>query len=697
MLFNGTHFKLTCNNQNIAILDFFSPARLVSQAVISELHQLLDQLLTTPDINGLVLTTSTDNFAFGADINEFLPLFNGGADKFLAYTHAAYNKLEDLPFPTVCIVNGHCYGGGAELALSTDYRIGTANMSVGFPEVKIGILPAMGGTTRMPRLIGLDTALSWLTSGRNFKAKQALKDGFISGIVEQEQIMTAALNLINSCNNEEVNYLADKARKKAQLPLNSYELQMSLSMAKGMIFKAAGPNYPAPMTIVDIIEKSAKQTREQALTNEISGVVDKLINTGHSAAMCHVYLADLAVKSKAKKIASTKTQECAVIGAGIMGGGIAYANATKGIRTPMKDINQSGLDLGLSTAVALLEKPVKRGKFSFKKAATILNNIVPTLTNASLANVDMVIEAVVENQTVKAKVLKQCEQSVTENTVIASNTSTISITQLANQLTRPEQFIGIHFFNPVNKMPLVEVIRGKQTSDDTVAKAVAYVNQIGKTAIVVNDCAGFFVNRILTPYMRAYSNLIAAGVNPLIIEKTMKKYGMPMGPAELIDVVGIDTSSHVLEIMSQNYDHMPLPENNIVRTLLDNGSLGQKNGSGFYLWSKDRRGRTVKTWNHDVFSQFDINKKLQLNEENIVSALILPMMFEAQRALDEGIISSKQEADIAMIFGTGFPAFRGGLCYAMDNIEDGQLQQTAQQLATILADTVTYTIPNTQA
>ncbi|MDX2321406.1 MAG: 3-hydroxyacyl-CoA dehydrogenase NAD-binding domain-containing protein [Moritella sp.] len=697
MLFNGTHFKLTCNTQNIAILDFFSPARLVSQAAVSELHQVLDQLLAVENINGLVLTTSTDNFAFGANINEFMPLFSGGADEFLAYTHAAYNKLEDLPFPTVCIVTGHCYGGGAELALTTDYRIGTPNISVGFPEVKIGILPAMGGTTRMPRLVGLDTALSWLTSGRNFKAKQALKDGFISGIVEQDHAMTAALNLINSCNKEEVNYLAERTRKKSALPLSNYELQMSLSMAKGMIFKAAGPNYPAPMTIVNIIEQSATQSRDQALSNEITGVIEKLINTGHSAAMCHVYLADLAVKSKAKKIAGTKIQECAVIGAGIMGGGIAYTNAAKGIRTPMKDINQSGLDLGLSTAVSLLEKPVKRGKITFKQAATSLNNIIPTLSSATLANADMVIEAVVENPVVKANVLKECEKSIAADAVMASNTSTISITQLASHLTRPEKFIGIHFFNPVNKMPLVEVIRGKKTNDDTVSKAVAYVNQIGKTAIVVNDCAGFFVNRILTPYMRAYSNLIAAGVNPLSIEKAMKKYGMPMGPAELIDVVGIDTSSHVLEIMSQNYAHMPLPENNIIKTLLDNDCLGQKNGAGFYLWSKDRRGRTVKTWNQDVFSLFDITATLELTEDSIINALILPMMFEAQRALDEGIISSKQEADIAMIYGTGFPAFRGGLCYAMDNIDTNQLHQTAIDLAATLADTVTYTIPDTDA
>lgn len=697
MLFNGTHFKLTRNTQNIAILDFFSPARLVSQAAITELHLVLDQLLTEQKINGLVLTTSTDNFAFGADINEFIPLFSGGADKHLVYTHAAFNKLEDLPFPTVSIINGHCYGGGLEFVLATDYRIATPNLSACFPEVKIGILPAMGGTTRMTRLVGLDTALSWLTSGRNFTAEQALKDGFISGIVERKHAMEAALNLLNSCNSEEIDYLTAKTRKKAPLPLNCHELQMSLNVARGMIFKNAGPNYPAPMAIVDVIELSAKQSREQALTNEITVLVEQLINTGHSTAMCHVYLASFAVKSKAKKIAGAKTQECAVIGAGIMGGGIAYANATKGIRTPMKDINQSGLDLGLSTAVSLLEKPVKRGKFSFKKAATILNNIVPTLTSAALTNADMVIEAVVENPAVKANVLKECEQSITADAVIASNTSTISITQLANQLTRPEKFIGIHFFNPVNKMPLVEVIRGKETSDDTVAKAVAYVNQIGKTAIVVNDCAGFFVNRILTPYMRAYSNLIAAGVNPLNIEKTMKKYGMPMGPAELIDVVGIDTSSHVLDIMSQNYAHMPLPRNNIVKTLLDNGCLGQKNGTGFYLWSKDRRGRTVKTWNQDVVSLFEITVTLELDEDSIINALLLPMMFEAQRALDEGIISSKQEADIAMIYGTGFPAFRGGLCYVMDSIGSTQLHQTAMKLAVILADTVTYTIPDTQA
>ncbi|GAB3515135.1 3-hydroxyacyl-CoA dehydrogenase NAD-binding domain-containing protein [Photobacterium alginatilyticum] len=697
MLFNGTHFILTKNENNIAVLDFISPARLMSKAVITELHSLLDGLALEENIKGLVVTSSSDNFAYGADINEFTPLFKGGAGDHLAYTHAAYNKLEDLPFPTITIIKGHCYGGGAEFALSTDFRIGTPTLSVGFPEVKIGILPGMGGTTRMPRLVGLDTSLSWLTSGRNFKADKALKDGFVNGIVDTEHSMAAAIDMINECTDGKRDYQVVRAAKTGKLPLSAYELQMSIAIAKGMIGKAAGPNYPAPMTIVDIIEQSAKLTREDALKNEITGVVERLINTGHSAAMCHVYLADLGIKSKTKKLAGEKTTECAVIGAGIMGGGIAHTNATKGIRVPLKDINQAGLDLGLSTAVNLLEKPVKRGKLNFSKAATALNNIIPTLTNESLKNSDMVIEAVVEDPKVKSIVLKQCEDAAMDNAIIASNTSTISITQLAKSLTRPENFIGIHFFNPVNKMPLVEVIRGKQTSEETVKRAVAYVQQIGKTPIVINDCAGFFVNRILTPYMRAYSNLLAKGADFVFVEKTMKKYGMPMGPAELIDVVGLDTSAHVLELMSQNYSHMPLPENNIVQALVENSLLGQKNGEGFYTWSTDRRGRPVKTLNNKAMELIKPTGKLELTEEEIINALLLPMMFEAKRALNEGIIASEEDADLAMIYGTGFPPFRGGLVYEMNKKEPGQIEQEANDIATLLADEITYTVPEIRA
>ena len=697
MLFNGTHFILNKDENNIAVLDFISPARLMSKAVITELHSLLDNLAHEKNIKGLIVTSSADNFAYGADTNEFTPLFKGGAGDHLAYTHDAYNKLEDLPFPTVTIVKGHCYGGGAEFALSTDYRIGTPTLSVGFPEVKIGILPGMGGTTRMPRLVGLDTSLAWLTSGRNFKADKALKDGFVNGIVDAGHALAAAIDMINECVEGKRDYKAARAAKTGKLPLSAYELQMSISIAKGMIGKAAGPNYPAPMTIVNIIEQSAKLTRDEALKNEITGVVERLINTGHSAAMCHVYLADLGVKSKTKKLAGEKTTECAVIGAGIMGGGIAHTNATKGIRVPLKDINQAGLDLGLSTAVNLLEKPVKRGKLSFKKAATALNNIIPTLTNESLKNSDMVIEAVVEDPKVKGIVLKQCEDAAMDNAVIASNTSTISITQLAKSLARPENFIGIHFFNPVNKMPLVEVIRGEQTSEETVKRAVAYVQQIGKTPIVINDCAGFFVNRMLTPYMRAYSNLLAKGGDITFIEKTMKKYGMPMGPAELIDVVGMDTSAHVLELMSQNYSHMPLPENNIVQKLVDNNMLGQKNGEGFYTWSTDRRGRPVKTLNTKALELVNPTGTLELTEEEVINALLLPMMFEAKRALNEEIVASEEEADLAMIYGTGFPPFRGGLVYEMNQKEPSQIEQEAKHIASLLNDEITYTVPEIRA
>ncbi len=696
MLFNGTHFILNKDENNIAMLDFISPARLMSKVVITELHEVLDKLALETDVKGLILTSTNDNFAFGADINEFIPLFEGGADEHLAYTHNAYNKLEDLPFPTVAVIKGHCYGGGAEFALTTDYRIATPTLSVGFPEVKIGILPAMGGVTRMPRLVGVDAATNWLTSGRNFKAPKALKDGFVDGVVEADKAMDAALALLNECIEGKRDYTAKRVQKTGTVSLSAAELQMSTAIAKGMIAKAAGPNYPAPMTILGVIEKSANQTRDEALKNEISGVMT-LINSGHSEAMCYVYLADLAVKSKTKKLAGAKTEECAVIGAGIMGGGIAHTNATRGIRVPLKDINQAGLDLGLSTAVGLLEKPVKRGRMSFKKAATALNNIIPTLNNESLANSDMLIEAVVEDPKVKGIVLKQCEESVSENTIIASNTSTISITQLAESLDRPENFVGIHFFNPVNKMPLVEVILGEKTSEDTMKKAVAYVQQIGKTPIVVNNCAGFFVNRMLTPYMRAYSNLLAKGADITFIEKTIKKYGLPMGPAELIDVVGMDTSAHVLDLMSQNYEHMPKPENNIVQRLCDNNMLGQKNGEGFYSWSVNRRGRPVKVLNEKALELIDAEGTLELTEEEVINALILPMMFEAQRALNEDIVASEKEADLAMIYGTGFPPFRGGLVYEMNKKEAGQIEKEAAHLAEKLNDTITYAVPELKA
>jgi 3-hydroxyacyl-CoA dehydrogenase/enoyl-CoA hydratase/3-hydroxybutyryl-CoA epimerase/enoyl-CoA isomerase len=378
-------------------------------------------------------------------------------------------------------------------------------------------------------------------------------------------------------------------------------------------------------------------------------------------------MSDQVIKGKAKKAAkqaSKSVSKAAVLGAGIMGGGIAYQSAYKGTPIIMKDINDQALDLGLSTAAGILIKQVGRGQMNAKKMAGVLNNITPSLSYDSVKDVDIVVEAVVENPKVKGFVLAEVEGVLAEDAILTSNTSTISIDLLAQSVKRPENFCGMHFFNPVNRMPLVEVIRGANTSDETVAAVVAYAAKMGKSPIVVNDCAGFYVNRVLFPYLAGFSQLVLEGADFVAVDKVMEKeFGWPMGPAYLIDVVGIDTADHCIGVMSAGFPtRMKKVDNDPVSTLYSNERFGQKNGKGFYDHIKDKRGRPKKVaaqTAYDLLSAHCADKK-DFSKEEVIARLMIPMVNEVVRCLEEGVIASAAEADMGLIYGLGFPPFRGG-------------------------------------
>ena len=351
-----------------------------------------------------------------------------------------------------------------------------------------------------------------------------------------------------------------------------------------------------------------------------------------------------------------------------MGGGIAYQSAYKNTPIVMKDINQQALDLGLTTAANLLTTQHERGKINTAKLASVLNNIIPSLSYDSIKDVDIVVEAVVENPKIKSAVLSEVEAVVRQDTIITSNTSTISIDLLAKNLTRKENFCGMHFFNPVNKMPLVEVIRGTQTSDETIASVVAYATNMGKSAIVVNDCPGFYVNRVLFPYFSGFSQLLLKGADFTTIDKVMEKeFGWPMGPAFLLDVVGIDTAEHCTEVMANGFPtRMAKIVNDPVDALYKTGQYGQKSGSGFYQHSQDKRGKPTKVPSslaQEILTKI-VAEKTDYSPEEIIMHLMIPMINEVVRCLEEGIVDTAYEADMGLIYGLGFPPFRGGpICY----------------------------------
>ena len=645
-------------------------------ATLTSFAEAMAALKAETELKGLLVTSGKDAFLVGADITEFLGHFAAPAEQlndWLTQINGTFNALEDIDCPTVVAVKGFALGGGCEAILCGDYRIADTTAVIGLPETKLGIMPGWGGTVRLPRLIGTDNALEWITTGANHKADKALKTGAVDAVVAPEKLNDAAMRMLKDAIAGKFDWKARRAQKKAPIGLSPIETMMSFTTAKGMVAAKAGKHYPAPMTAVKCIEASAALTRDDALPIETKGFV-KLAKTDVAQALVGIFLGDQYVKGKAKKAAKAgqPVKQAAVLGAGIMGGGIAYQSASKGTPIVMKDINQAALELGLNEAAKLLDKQLSRGRIDGKKMAKVLNNITPSLDYAAVKDADVVVEAVVENPKVKGMVLAEVEGVVREDAIVTSNTSTISINALAKNLKRPEQFCGMHFFNPVHRMPLVEVIRGEQTSDETVAAVVAYAAKMGKSPIVVNDCPGFFVNRVLFPYFGGFAKLLSDGADYVAIDKVMEKeFGWPMGPAYLLDVVGMDTAHHAQAVMAEGFpERMAKSGKDAIDAMYEADRYGQKNGKGFYSYGVDKRGKPKKEVDADAQALVaGVSSDSQtFTSEEIIARTMLPMIIETVRCLEEGIIGSAAEADMGLVYGLGFPPFRGGVFRYIDTV-----------------------------
>ncbi len=639
------------------------------QQTFVEFRAAIEAINHCAEAKAVMVTSGKSAFIVGADITEFEETFKQPEEDLIPWIKNAtdiFDAFEDIQLPTIAAVNGFALGGGCEMILACDYRIADTTAVIGLPEVKLGLMPGFGGTVRLPRVIGADNAVEWMSTGKNHKAEQALAVGAVDAVVEPENLRDAAISILKQAIAGDLDWKAKRQPKLEPLKLSQVEAIMAFSTAKGMIAAKAGKHYPAPMVMVNTIEAAAGLDRAGAMALENKGFA-KLAKTDAATAQTGLFMADQVIKSKAKKAAKQATKavnKAAVLGAGIMGGGIAYQSAYKGTPIVMKDINDQALELGLSTAADILTKQVERGRMNAKKMAKVLNAITPTLSYDNLKNVDIVVEAVVENPKVKGIVLAEVENVISEDAILTSNTSTISIDLLAQSVKRPQNFCGMHFFNPVHKMPLVEVIRGKDTSDETVAAVVAYAAKMGKSPIVVNDCPGFYVNRVLFPYFAGFSQLVLEGADFVAIDKVMEKqFGWPMGPAYLLDVVGIDTADHCTDVMSAGFPtRMKKIENDPVSALYKDQRLGQKNGKGFYDHGKDKRGRPVKTPAERALELISAHSSEQkdFSSDEIIARLMIPLVNEVIRCLEEGVVASAQEADMGLIYGLGFPPFRGG-------------------------------------
>lgn len=641
----------------------------LDRGTMTELAEATRYIVADPSVRGVLVTSAKEVFIVGADIKEFGELFTKPEHELAAYAVASngvFCAFEDLAIPTVVAINGFALGGGLEMALSGACRVMASSAKVGLPEVGLGLIPGFGGTVRLARVAGPQVAASWIAGGAPASAAAALEAGVADEVCEAGALRETALALLRRAASGEVDWRTAQARKRQAIPVNEARLAEALAPVTGRATQAAARHLPAALTAVELLREAAHVDREAALRLEAAAFA-RVAKSQAADSLIQGFLNGRYLKKHYRNLGkqSRKLEQAAVLGAGVMGGGIAYTSAcAANIPVLLQDIRQEALDAGVREAERLLFRQVKAGRLKAEKAKRTLEAISPQLDFAGFCGVDLVVEAVVENLDVKKAVLGGLEAEVREDTVIASNTSSLRIDDIAQGLRRPENFVGMHFFNPVPAMALVEIVRGTRSSEEAIATTVAYALGMGKTPIVVKDCPGFLVNRILTPYVRAFLELVAEGADFTQVDRVMEAYGWPMGPAYLQDVIGMDVSTHVVDVISAGYPRrMPVMEQNVLRLMVDRGRFGQKSGLGFYAYEREEGGKLRKTVapdTHALLSQAQPACARGFSDQEIVERMMLPVIVESAVALEEGVVGSAAELDTALLLGIGFPSCLGG-------------------------------------
>ncbi len=671
--------QLTFPEPDIARLTLDDPskgANVLSTGVLAELSAHLDALSLRTDIAGLVIASGKPgSFVVGADIREFAASIDAPADQTIAMaTHGRklFQRLSQMPFVTVAAIDGLCLGGGAELAIWCDRRVMSADAKAqfGFPEVKLGLFPGWGGTARASRIVGLGNAVELVTTGDAIDGRAALSMGLVSDVNTAAALPEAAIRLIRAERKTD-EYLRDRQRWSGPIAINGTELGFLGATASGYIQQQTKGRYPAPLAALEVMLGAAEMDIEAACQAEAEAFA-QLFGSPVNRALIHVFfLSDRNKKDTGvakRDVAARPIKSVSVVGAGIMGQGIAAANLKRRVTTVLSDAAPDALAKGVSSVLEEVAYNKATKSADAAKALQLATLLHATAADAEIATSDLVIEAIVENPTIKAQLYARLEPQMRPDAILASNTSTIPITKLAAGLKWPEQFCGIHFFNPVRKMPIVEIIRGEKTSDETIATAVAYAKSIGKSTVVVNDGPGFLVNRLLFPYMNEAVQLLIEGGDMQAIDRAAKEFGMPMGPIALYDMVGLDTSFYAGRVMWEAFPDRVLASN-VLPVLMKAGRLGQKSGAGFFAYDpKDKSGRGKPDPAVDQLLSHILAPKKKFSKEELTNRLILPMLLEATRVLQEKVVRSVRDVDLGLIYAIGFPPFQGGLLYWGDTL-----------------------------
>jgi 3-hydroxyacyl-CoA dehydrogenase/enoyl-CoA hydratase/3-hydroxybutyryl-CoA epimerase len=630
-------------------------------------------------VKGLVFFSHKPGvFLAGMDISVINGLkTEGEALRALDEAHVMFNMLDDLKMPTVALVDGVCLGGGLELSLACKKIFISDNpkTALGLPEVMLGVLPGFGGTYRLPKKVGLTTAMDMILTGRQIKGKNALKMGLADAMLPTERMQELAKT-----------YLLDKKTgKKKTMKEEVQAAAMDNFLTRKIIFQKAREKvletskgfYPAPLKILEILEAGASKQRGDCLSLEAQGF-SELSQSVQSKNLQHIFFLTDNSKKLDNKDQLPNIKKGAVLGAGVMGGGIAWLFAQSNQAPLMKDITPAALELGLKQASQNFSGALKKRRMSEDDFNRKMRSIEPTLNFEGFKAADLVVEAVVENMEVKKKVFSELEGFVRADSLLTSNTSSLSVEEMSKALKDSSRFAGLHFFNPVNKMPLVEIITHERASKQTIDTLVKWVLEVKKTPIVVKDGPGFLVNRILAPYLNEAAFLLEEGVSIEALDEAALNFGMPMGPCRLMDEIGLDVCVKVGKIMHDGLGERALPSS-LAGKLYEEKLLGKKNGKGFYIY--DEKGK-VTGKNPDIAKLLP-QKKVRKDEMEIQMRLFLPMVNEAAYIFADKIVDKAATVDIGMIYGTGFPPFRGGLCKWAD--QEG-LDQIAERLNNFAKD-----------
>jgi 3-hydroxyacyl-CoA dehydrogenase/enoyl-CoA hydratase/carnithine racemase len=683
------YMKLSIEESGIAVLTLDDPrgsANVLSRAVLDEFEKHLNALEARKDLAGLVIRSGKPGvFIVGADIREFLAGIDAPRVQIVElcnHGRRLFQRLSKMPFVTVTAIDGQCVGGGAELSLWCDRRLMSSDTKAmfGFPEVKLGLLPGWGGTVRSPRVLGLSNAIELVTSGESIDVKTALALGLISDCVPSAQLLPAAIQVIRA-EQQSGQWKRDRQQWNQPLDISDTELGFLGATASAFIQGQTNGQYPAPMAALELMLEAAGLDADAAGLKEAQAMA-ALFGTPVNRALINVFfLTDRNKKDTGidrRDVKPAPIRSVAVVGAGIMGQGIAAATLKRRLPVVLADAATAALSKGLQQVLEEVSYDKEQKGPDAQKAVQFAGLLHAATVDAELAPCELVIEAIVENPEIKKQFYARIEPQLAPTAILASNTSTIPITKLADGLQRPERFCGIHFFNPVRKMPLVEVIRGAKTSDETVATAVAYAKNIGKSPIVVNDGPGFLVNRLLLPYMNESLELIADGADPKSIERAAKEFGMPMGPLTLYDVIGLDTAFYAGRVMWEAFPDR-VAASPILAAMVKAGRLGQKSGSGFFLY-KDKSGRGTPDPAAAALIKPYVRKQEKFTQEQITARLFLPMVLEATRILEAKVVRDVRDVDLGLIFGVGFPPFKGGLLFWADTLGAAKMVEMLKPL-----------------